>query len=271
MSEPPLTFWVTSTGRSCVLDCVRETVKWCDYPNYRMLIFESQPDNPHGTVEAFRALPCEKKVWTGDYPPLGFIYNTFMEKTERFFVRLDDDCHPVCSIKDMVTEAIDLLTKQPLMPEYPIATVPLEMNPRMAYDLATGTAPEGANRIPRFIGYDLTTDYGPLALVGHPGSLPVTDKRFLLPWNETCHWRQTELYYILDLERRGIVSAYMLKWWGIMGHFSSAGVDGVSRAKNLRLYEAYRDRGYSGRRPEDAWATVFLGENLPDRKAVINA
>lgn len=251
MSAPHLDVWVTSTGRACVLDCVREFVRQCDYPNWRMLIFESQPDNENGTVEAFKALDCEKAIWTGNYPPLGWIYNTFMDETARFFLRLDDDCWPVCKTNEMFTEAIDLLVAQP--GDKPISHVALECNPRFAFDVKANKPPPDAPEIGMFEAYWTGSQFGPLIIVKHPGSLPIVDKRYVMPWNETCHWRQVELYHIYDTERRGLVSAYMLKWWGIMGHFSSFGIDGVSRESNLRRYESYRDLGYFGRRPEETW------------------
>jgi hypothetical protein len=225
-----------------------------------MLIFESNPQAD--TMDVFKALDCEKAIWTGDYPPLGFIYNLFMANTERFFLRVDDDCQFVCDPTEQIQDAMSLLDDQPLNGRA-ISNVPLEMNPRMAYDVATGACPEGANSVPRFIGYVNSPKRGPLGLVGHPGSLPVVDKRFVFPWNETCHWRQTELYHILLGERAGYLSAYMLRWWGCMGHFSPEGVDGVSRQRNLNAYRLYQDKGYWGRRPESTWGTAYLGLDLP--------
>ena len=234
MTPPRVSFWITSTGRECAISCARETVKYAKGLDSQFLIFESRPENPHGTVEAFKALDVPKKVWTGAYPPLGWIYNLFMEHSGDYFIRLDDDCWPVCDAAEMVDEAIRLLEAQPVA-DYTVSNVPLEMNPRLAVNVADGSIPEGANRIPKF------------------------------PWNETCHWRQTELYHILDGERRQLLSAYMLKWWGIMGHFSGAGVDGVSRARNLNAYCHYVERGYVGRRPQETWGTAFLGTDLPQQ------
>lgn len=265
MTTPRLSIWVTSTGRDCAIQCVQETVKQCAGLDYRMLIFESQPDNPHNTVDVFKGLDCDKKVWTGDYPPLGWIYNMFMEYSGDYFLRLDDDCWPVCNPTEMIHEAIELLKAQPVAGSV-ISNVPLEMNPRMALDIKTGQSPEGANQIPQFAGWYNGGVFGPLGMVKHPGSLPVVDKRFIMPWNETCHWRQVELYHIFDGERRGLLSAYMLKWWGCLGHFSPAGVDGVSRETNLAKYIAYRDKGYYGRRPKSTWAKAFLGTDLPEAK-----
>ena len=264
MTTPRLSIWVTSTGRECAIQCVQETVKQCKGLDYRMLIFESQPDNPHGTVEAFRALDCDKKVWVGDYPPLGWIYNMFSAESGDYFLRLDDDCWPVCNPTEMIHEAIELLKAQPVAGSV-ISNVPLEMNPRMALDVMTGKWPDGANNIPRFLGYYNANKFGPLAMVAHPGSMPVVAKKFIMPWNETCHWRQVELYHIFDGERRGLLSAYMLKWWGCIGHFSPAGIDGVSREENLARYLAYAAKGYYGRRPEDTWGTTFQGADVPDR------
>ena len=259
-----LDIWLTSCGRACAVTCARELVRWGKNLDYRLLIFESQPENPHGTVDAFKALDCEKVIWTGDYPPLGWIYNLLTAETRGYFLRVDDDCWFVCDPAEQIAEAMDLIETQPVKGEV-ISNVPLEMNPRLAFDSATGKAPEGANKIPLFSGWADGGKFGPLGMVGHPGSLHVGHKKFLMPWNETVHWRQTELYYILDQQRRRLWSAYMLKWWGCMGHFSPAGVDGVSREKNLALYNAYRDKGYWGRRPTETWPEAFLGTDIPDR------
>ena len=256
--------WVTSVGRPVVLDCVRELTRWGKNLDYRLLIFESNPKNDIGTVEAFKALDCEKVIWTGDYPSLGFVYNLFTAETRGHFLRVDDDCWFVCDPAEQIAEAMDLIKTQPL-PGVNISNVPLEMNPRMAFDPNLKENPEGANKIPQFAGYADGGQFGWLAMVGHPGSLHVGHKKFVLPWNENVHWRQTELYYILDQQRRQLWSAYMLKWFGVAGHFSPSGVDGVSRQANLNLYNCYRDKGYYGRRPPETWGTPFLGADLPDR------
>ncbi len=262
MKTPYLDIWVTSTGRKVAIDCVQENLRWLKQgeTDFRFLIFESQPDNPHGTVEAFKALDCEKKIWVGDYPPLGWIYNLFLDHSGDFFLRVDDDCWFVCEPSEMIADACALLQAQPLRPRV-IGNVPLEMNPRMAYDAVNKKIPEEGNTVPTFEGYADCPDFGPLALVHHPGSLHIARKDLVFPFNETCHWRQTELYYILLLSRARTMSAYMLRWWGCMGHFSPEGVDGVSRQRNLNAYNLYRDKGYFGRRPEDTRSTPYEVES----------
>jgi hypothetical protein len=222
-----------------------------------LLIFESQPDNPYSTVDVFKALPCEKAIWAGDYPPLGWVYNLFMENTERFFLRVDDDCHPVCPMGDMVSDAMNLLDAQPVK-EKTISHVALEMNPRLAFDQATGSP------IPREAGVAAirTDQWGPLIVMRMAGALPVVDKRFVLPWNESCHWRQVELYHINLCLASDLLTAYMLKWWGVMGHFSPEGVDGVSRMHNLRRYLEYQKRGFYGLRPRHYQGISYTDDKL---------
>lgn len=261
MTEPLITIWVTSTGRKVVLDCVREMVRHCDYPNYRMLIFESKPDNEFGTVEAFKALDCDKRVWVGDYPPLGWIYNLFMANTDAFFVRLDDDCYPVCPIGDMVRDAINLISRSPISGRT-ISHVALEMNPRLGWD---NTNRRPIPDEPGVAGGGLTHEWGPVVLLDMPGAMPLVNKHLILPWNETCHWRQAELYHIESNCQMRLLTAYVLKWWGVMGHWSAEGIDGVDRQRNLNAYTLYRDKGYFGLRPEDTWGTAYKTDNLPDR------
>lgn len=261
MTAPHLDVWVTSTGRPCVLDCVREFVRYCDYPNWRMLIFESEPNNPHNTVDVFKSLDCEKMVWTGDYPPLGWVLNLLMDNTERFFVRVDDDCWPVCPTKDMMADAIKVLDCQPIR-NHVVSHVALEMNPRLGFNAVTN---QPIPNEPGMVGVIPASNWGPFLVLSMPGSMPVVDKRFILPWNETCHWRQVELYHINFCIRQGFLTIYLLKWWGVMGHFSAEGVDGTSREKNLRQYREYQRRGFFGLRRPATWGTSFTDAYLRAR------
>ena len=256
-TEPLVTIWVTSTGRACAVQCVQETVRQCKYPNYRMLIFESQPDNPHGTLDAFYALDCEKRIWVGDYPPLGFIYNLFADNSDRFIQRLDDDCWPACDPSDHWRDAIALLQAQPL--NRPLSHVATEMNPRVC---ANPDVP-AMKADPTLVGIVREGPFGPLALYRDPSGISLMDRQFMLPWNETCHWRQTELYHILLARQCRHLTAYMLRWWGCIGHFDALAVDGIDRTQQAAAYAMYRDNGYFGRRPPETLMTAFVGNSLP--------
>ena len=97
---PKISIWVTSTGRIDVLKPTIESwIKYCTYPNYEIVLIESQMTNVSRkffALEYINEQATEKyinnlekiypnvkfKIFIQSYKPLGQIYEQLMKETE---------------------------------------------------------------------------------------------------------------------------------------------------------------------------------------------
>ncbi len=245
-----VTFWITSTGRNYVVPCIEEFLKHNTYPNFELLIYESDPSSKH--IQMFYDLDCPKRVWVGDWPKLGWVYNHLFRHTEQYFVRVDDDCWPACDPGDMLTDGINLLKEQPL--QRPMSHVAMDMNPRIAWNPETNVTCPAVSTDINFKGV-VQTKGGPVMGFTNPAGISLVDKKRLGTSfsDDDAPWNGAEMRHIEYLRRHGLWTGYMMWWWGVYGHFGAVSSEGHDRSYSSEGYQSYIDEKLYGRRPVDEY------------------
>ncbi len=254
MDIPKVSVWITSTGR---LDAVRTTIEdfieKCTYPNYEVVIIESQMTPESSTFfnldhikkaeteEYLRSLPEKHsgvafKIFIQDWKRLGEVYNQQLANTSGYFINLEDDAHTVADPSDQFTDAIKMLQDDPKL-----------LGLRM--DLRDDSVYEGSPRFKgtkeaagiKFVYWDFCSGGAQFmdaskvrALGGYLDTHPI-DKYGQTEIDQTKKMLDAEMYIGVSL-----------KYYGFWAHMSSKSVQGADRQWSRDLYDKLTEKGWYG-------------------------
>jgi hypothetical protein len=262
-TDPTISIWITSTGRETLFPCIEKFLELNTYPNYELLIYESNPDNDNNTMKYLEKLTCPHKLWHSEWPKLGWVYNHFLQHTGEYFIRVDDDCWPVEDPAAMFRDAIHLLKMQGFPSR--ISHVALDMNPRIAWNPDTGKlCPAVETDTLNYRGVH-ESSRGPTMLFRNPPGVGIVKRSYLGAsfTSPDAPWDGAEARHIGYLFGQKLWTAYMLKWWGVYGHYGRMSSDGHNRDWSVDAYEFYENNGYHGRRSREQMSSyVVRGENI---------
>ena len=250
-----ITVWVTSCGRIHFLkDTIESFIHHCTYPNYEMVIVESQMTEvskkfiateyvkEKETADYILTLPVKFpqikfKIFIQPHKALGQVYDQLLKETGDYFVNIEDDLVTVCDPKDQFVSGIYLLQNDPKL-----------LGIRV--DLRDDTVFEGCSRFPE--------------------THQVNDTKYVV-WKEWCsggaqimdakkvrdiggyktdhapdQYIQTEHDQSAKMRTAGMYTAISLKYWGFLKHIGQYGVQGGDRTWTVVGYGDLADSGYCG-------------------------
>jgi len=250
-----LTVWVTSCGRIEYLkDTIESFIKYCTYPNYEMIIIESQmteiskkffnlekikeKETSEYILNLQERFPQVKfKIFIQPHKALGQVYDQLLKETGDYFVSIEDDLVTVCDPKDQFIDGIKMLDKDPKLLGIRI-------------DLRDDTVYEGCSRFPEThqiddIKYVVWKDWC-------SGGAQIMDARKVkaIGGYKTDHephlYIQTEHDQSAKMKTAGMYTAISLKYGGFLKHIGQYGVQGGDRTWTVVGYEDLANSGYCG-------------------------
>mgnify|MGYP001597431990 CR=1 FL=1 len=252
---PELVVWFTSTGRADLLpDTVESWINHCTYPNYRIILLESQMTDEsreffkqeyidgEATATYLATLPARfphinMEIIVQPYRPLGQVYDQLLAKTGDYFINLEDDLITVCDPHDQIVDAIQILRADPKALG-------------MRVDLRDETVFEYCPRFPR-VGYSAGMKYAIIDTTCSGGAqvMDATKTRAIGGYC-TSHapkdYIQTELQQSAAMRSNKMFTAVNLKYWGFLKHMGHHGVQGGDRSWTIAAYNDLEKHGWFG-------------------------
>lgn len=260
---PKLSVWVTSTGRVQNLPLTIESfIKYCTYPNYEILIVESQMTDiskkffaleyvyEKETVEYLNQLPVKFpdisfQIFVQPFKILGQVYDQLLSLTGDYYINVEDDNETFCDPAPILPDLMNLLDNDPQLLG-------------MRVDLRDETVYENCPRFPEF------KEYGDHKYVlwkdWCSGGNHVMDARKVrqiggfITDHAPDQYIQTEHDQTRKMCTAEMYIGISLKWWGFVGPHGSFGVQGGDRRGPLDMYREMAEYGWLGdgknRRPK---------------------
>lgn len=282
MNYPKLSVWVTSCGRISFLPSTIETfISNCSYPNYEMIIIESQMTDisrqffalefvkEKETAEYLKTLPekfphVKFNIMTQPFRILGQTYDQLLSLTGDYFLNIEDDLTTHGDPCNEIAEDIKLLDSDPgllgvrvdLRDETVFENCPrfngFEMKQVDDYkyyiwkDWCSGGAQVMDARKVRAIGGYITTHA--------PNDYIMTEK------DQSAKMRDAKMY-----------TGIGLKYYGFLAHIGHHGVQGGDRTWTVEAYGDAAQSGYFGdgsqKKDKQHNRDYYLGKRIDNGKA----
>lgn len=255
---PKLSVWVTSTGRyNFVKQTIDEFVKLCTYPNYEMLIIESQMTkdslrffssvnrDEEKTAEYINSLPTlyphvKFRIFIQPWKKLGAVYNQLLDMSADYYLNIEDDLVALCDPNEQIVDAIKLLQADPLLFA-------------VRQDLRDETVYDGCTRFPvtkeaagmKYVIWDWCS--------GGLQTIDVAKARQAGRFNETHEddkYGQTEITQTEQMNALGMYIGINLKYYGFLKHIGARSIQNAPREWSVEIYEKAESRKRFGRGPD---------------------
>lgn len=254
-NTPKISVWVTSTGRTAVLQSTIESfIEKCTYPNYEFVIVHSQMTNvskgffaleyidEEATEKYLRELPekfpsVKFKLFIQPFKILGQTYDQLLAETERYYFNIEDDLRTVVDPNEQLIDNIKLLQADPKL-----------LGVRM--DLRDESVFDGCLRFPETLEAE-----GMKYLIWRQwcsGGAQLMDAEkvrniggFIVD-HAPSDYIQTEHDQSRKMREAQMYTGINLSYYGCLAHIGHHGVQGGDRVWTVEAYEEAAQKGWCG-------------------------